>query len=267
MYQMTLRKYLYIDEDFVNNAFAMINGFDYDSKDIQHGGDTSLQDKSDPNECREHCEHNSSSINAKVTIAAKLQSIIDYLNNNAGGIFPYYEDISKQQFSFIRREDFFEGRFKLSFTKIETYGNLAESVQKLDELCGTNKTVGIESFEQIKRLAKQEREKGIPCILKFLNSSTIPAFAYLNEQYIKTNYRYQMNEVTILCKVIRILKNGESVCLTDISELMNMRFPDTPQGKKDRVTAIKNGDMTKLKAFEDKIVGPALEVLPIAIYQ
>ena len=125
----------------------------------------------------------------------------------------------------------------------------------------------IEGIEELQKLAKQERERGTPCILTFANGKKPSCFAYLDEQYIKTKRIHSMSEITILAKVVRIIKQGQHVCLTDLSDLMNERFPKTTAGKKAKVEAIKNGQMAKLKELEDRIDGPALELLPIAIYR
>lgn len=264
---MLLRKYLYIDEDFVNDAFATIHGYDYDSKDITNMETASIRDGNGTTSCSEQSAVTGTAINANMTIVAKLQSVIDYLHEANGGSIPYVETANETTFSTFKREDFFEGCFKLSFTKIEIYGNLIEGVQKLDQLFQTHKTDGIEGLEEMKQLAKQEREKGTPCVLTFISDSKPAVYAYLNEAYLKPNCRHQLKEVTILCKVARTIKKGDSVCLTDLTEYISMVYPDTPQGRKAKVQAIKNGQMHRIKDFEDRISGPAIEILPIAIYR
>ena len=264
---MVLRQYLYIDEDFVNDAFAAINGFDYDQKDIQHEDTAALQEDTLENGQRGRSEKTTTAINANITLTSKLQAVIDFLNQNAGGEIPYYDSMTKEEITATRRESFFEGQFKLNFTKIETYSRLAQSVQRLDNLFGTHKTDDIEAITQIQTLAKQEKERGTPCLLTFAGEKKPTGFAYLNEDYLKANSTYKLSEVTVLGKVVRIIKAGQHVCLTDLTEVMNLKFPDTAKGKKAKVDAIKSGEMAKLKEFEDRIDGPAFEILPIAIYR
>ncbi len=264
---MVLRKYLYIDEDFVNDAFATINGYDYNSKDITNTETASVRDGSGVENCTEQSATTGTAINANMTMVAKLQSVIDYLNQTNGGSLPYIESADEATISSFRRESFFEGCFKLSFTKIENYGNLIEGAQKLEKLMGTHKLDDTDGIEQMVQLAKQEREKGTPCTLTFINDGAPKVYAYLNEAYLKPNSKHLLRDVTILCKVVRTIRKGDTVCLTDLTEYINMTFPNTPKGKKERVEAIKSGRMRKIKDFEDKISGPAIEILPIAIYR
>jgi len=264
---MILRQYLYIDDDFVNDAFTTINGYDFDQKDIQHEGTAAFQDNSEPDAQRDQSERTITAINANMTLTSKLQAVIEYLNQSSNGEIPYYDAMTKDNLISIRRECFFEGQFKLSFTKIETYAKMAEGIQKLDCLFGTHEANGSEAIEQIQKLATQERERGIPCLLTFLGNKKPVCFAYLNEKCFKSRNIHMLSEVTVLCKVVRIIKVGQYICLTDLSKLMDLRFPDNHQGKKARVEAIKNGELSKIKEFEDRIDGPALEIFPIAIYR
>lgn len=264
---MVLREYLYIDEDFVNNAFTSINGYNYDRKNIQYEDTEELKEEVEADGQRGRSEKTTTAVNANITLISKLQVVMDFLMQDLGGEIPFFDCIKKEDISYIKRESFFEGLFKLSFTKIETYSKLAESIQKLDNLLEMHKTDGIREIEQIQKLAKQERERGLPCLLTFLGDKRPICFSYINESYLKENNICKLNEVTILCKVVRIIKAGQHICLTDLSEVINQRFPNTNKGNKERVKAIKSGEMAKIKEFEDRIDGPAFEVLPIAIYR
>lgn len=263
-----LRQYLYIDESFVNDAFATINGYDYSQKDIRLEGEAMLQEDFETDSTRRHSEKKTTEIAATMSMTAKCQAVYDYLAREAGGEIPFYDTMSDSDINAMKRESFFEGQFKLSYTKIETYGQLSEGLQKLGVLFGTD-IVGnnAEAFEGLQKLAKQEREKGTPCILTFADDSQARCFAYLKEDNIRTKPYLTIGEVTVLCKVVRKIKQGSSVCLTDITEWMRTRFPDTPKGKKARIDAIKSGQMKEIEAFEDRIKGPALELVPIAIYR
>lgn len=264
---MLLRKYLYIDEDFVNDAFATINGYDYDHKDIKKDNATSVSDDSDSKAHKESAQKTDTLINANMPVTAKLQSIFDYLNQYSESGIPFYESMSNDDLVKCKREDFIEGVFNLNYTKIERYGLLSESAQKIDQLFDLHKTDGVIAIDKMQELAKQEREKGLRCILTFVNDKRSTAFAYLNEDSIKQNKRNLIGEVTILAKIIRTIKKGESICLTDITDFMEQTFPNTPKGKSDKIEAIKSGRMNKIKEFEDRINGPAIEIMPIAIYR
>lgn len=262
-----LRKYLYIDEKFINDAFATINGYDYNGKNIEYEDTRSAFELEPENDLKNITSKSATTISASLPISVKLQRIIEFLRRENGGELSFYESISDNESSVFRREYFFEGQFNIKFTKIETWSNLASDFQKLTSLIESYKNDSAESIEKIQQLAKQEREKGLPCILSFVNSSSVKCYAYLDEEFIYDNKTNLQTEATILCKVIRIIKQGESVSLTNLSEYMDIAFPNTKEGKKKKLEAIKSGQLKKFKDLEDRIHGPAIEVLPIAIYK
>lgn len=262
-----LRKYLYIDEKFINDAFATITGYDYDEKNIEYENTQSISESEDETESKSITSKSATTISASLPISSKLQRVIDFLCNENGGELPFLESVSATESSKLCREYFFEGQFDIGFTKVETWGNLASGVQRLDSLFETHKTDNVEAITKLQQLAKQERERGLPSIFSFVNNSALKCYAYLDESYIRVNKIYLQTEATVLCKVVRVIKQGQSVCLTDLSEYMKMAFPNTKEGKKKKIAAIKSGQMNKIKAFEDRIEGPAIEVLPIAIYK
>lgn len=264
---MQLRKYLYLDEKFINDAFAAINGFDYDQKSIEQEETYMLSESDNESEHKKKSSKAATTIAANNSISSKLQSVIDYIAKDNNGELPFYESANLSDDKLFRREFIFEGQFNISFTKIETWGNIASGIEKLDLLLKTHKTDDVEAVKQLQELAKHEREKGLPCILSFVNDPTTKCFAYLDESSIMVNKANLKTEATVLCKIVRIIKKDESVCLTDLSEYFDMVFPDTKEGKRKKVEAIKNGQMKKIKEFEDRIEGPTLEVIPIAIYK
>ena len=264
---MKLRKYLYLDEKFINDAFAAINGFDYDQKSIEQEETYMLSELDSDADRKEKLSKAATTIAANISISSKLQSVIDYVAKDNNGELPFYESADMGDSKLFRRELIFEGQFNISFTKIETWGNIASGIEKLDLLFNAHKTDDVEAVKQLQELAKHEREKGLPCILSFVNYPTARCFAYLDESSIKVNKANLKTEATVLCKIVRIIKKGESVCLTDLSEYFDMVFPDTKEGKRKKVEAIKNGKMKKIKEFEDRIDGPTFEVIPIAIYK
>jgi len=71
-----------------------------------------------------------------------------------------------------------------------------------------------------------------------------------------------------LCKVTRRIKKGEKIELTNIAELMKLKFSETKAGKTAKIQAIKSGSYSdSIDQFVDQIKGPAFEVIPIAIYK
>lgn len=165
----------------------------------------------------------------------------------------------------------FEGVFQLSFTKIEQYAILSTVASDLAQVIGEDLDKATEEgLNSLISLAKQERTKGLICILSFIyNHKNYQCYCRLDERFLKTQYTLLQSEVTVIGKVSRIIPQGKTVNLTDLTELSKIKIPNinTRTGRTQRVQAIKNGANNSVKQFQDEIKGPALEIVPIAIYK
>lgn len=273
-----LRKYLYLDEDFINDSYATIFGYDHETEEIttnidSHAGGKVGFDKVVVVEgSKEKKTSSSTKISAAKTSAAKLQNILNYIKDENGEPIPYYEQIDESIFSLLNRDDVFEGVFNLSFTKVEQYAILSTMTTGLAKIVGRKFDVQTEEgINGLIALAKQERLKGLTCILHFTyNNKEYPCYCRLDERFLKTEYTLLQDELTIVCKVSRIIPKGKTVNLTDITELSKIKTPNTKtrSGRAQQVQNIKNGNQNNIvKQFQDEIKGPALEIVPIAIYK
>jgi hypothetical protein len=272
---MVLRKYFYIDESFVNDAFATIFGYEYSEQSIKSetektkGASAGIDAKVVTlNGSIGGSSTESTEFNARLTMSAKLQKICDAIKQETGEDIPYYQALDEASWNLLKRDDIFEGVFELSYTKIENYASLALTAQRCDTLLALGKTTNEVALDQIQTLAAQEREHGLPCILTFVNSKQFPCYAYLNEKYMIGEKQQLSTVVTILCKVTRRISKGEKIDLTNIAELMKLKFPETKTGKAAKIQAIKSGAYRdSIIQFVDQIKGPAFEIIPIAIYK
>ena len=272
-----LRKYLYLDEDFINDAYATIFGYDHETEEIttnidsHTGGKIGVSKVITAEGSNETQSSNTTRISAAKTTAAKLQNILNYIEKENGESLPYYEQLDNNTFSLLRRDDMFEGVFQLKFTKIEQYAILSRITSDLAEITGQEideKTT--DGMNKLITLAKQERTKGLICILNFTNDhKNYQCYCRLDEHFLKTEYTLLQSEVTVICKISRMISQGKIVNLTDITELSKIKLPNTNTrtGRTQRAQAIKNGANNSIKQFQDEIKGPALEIVPIAIYK
>lgn len=272
-----LRKYLYLDEDFINDAYATIFGYDHETEEIttnvdSHiGGKIGISKVVSAEGSKDTQSSNTTKISAAKTTAAKLQNILNYLESENGETLPYYEQLDVNAFSSLHRDDIFEGVFQLNFTKIEQYSILSTMASGIAQVIGKEldeKTE--EGINGLISLAKQERTKGLTCILSFIyDHKNYQCYCRLDERFLKTEYTLLQSEVTIICKISRIIPQGKTVNLTDLTELSKIKMPNinTRAGRTQRVQAIKNGTNNSVKQFQDEIKGPALEIVPIAIYK
>lgn len=274
---MVLRKYYYLDEDFINSAYSDIFGYVHQEEEITKTDETKASGKIGVKKVVEaELGGNKGSVDtvkfsADKTVSAKLQDVLKYLQDESGEDLPYFEQLDDSTFGMLRRDELFEGVFNLSFTKIEQYAQLADMTATLDKLAGTNNidAATAEMIDKLKSIANNEREKGLTCILRFVNDKKFPCYCRIDESFLKFARKSLLGEVTMICKVSRKIQQGTTVDLTDLTELTKLKVPDTKtrQGRQQQVQQIKSGKKVSMKDYQDEIKGPALEIVPIAIYK
>lgn len=138
---MVLRKYYYIDEEFVQDAYATIVGYDIENQEITESLGKSLDGKAGASvnivNAAIGAEKSSSETvkyNANITTPAKLQKILEYIAEENGETIPYYELMDEEVFNNLNRDEIFEDVFNIKFTKIETYSRIARMTQSIDQL-------------------------------------------------------------------------------------------------------------------------------------
>lgn len=277
---MVLRKYYYLDESFINDAYSSIFGYDHEEREItsitekQGNANASFDKGVKVGVGGSKNSADTVKINASKTPSAKLQEILDYLKDENGEEIPYYDQLNDDTFTGLNRDDLIEGVFSLSLTKLETYAQIANTANLLSDVfsiesLSDEKTAEIVST--INKLADAERSKGIACILRFVNDKNkYPCYCRLDQSFLRVNQALLQTEVTIIGKISRIIPKGQVVNLTDITELTKIKIPNanTRQGKQQRVQQIKSGqNPASMKILQDEIKGPAIEIVPIAIYK
>jgi hypothetical protein len=274
---MFLRKYYYLDEDFINDSYSTIFGYDLTEQTITQinenskGGKIGLDKVVVAQVAGDNKSNDTIKFSANKTPSAKLQAILDYINYENGESIPYYEQLDESTFSLINREDLFEGVFDLKFTKIEQYSQLANVASNFNNVFGLNliNDENKDAIVGIQSLAEKERNNGLTVIMHFINDKKYPCYCRLDEKYLKVDRSSINGELTVVCKVSRVIPKGKTVNLTDLTELTKLKLPNTNtrQGRTQQVKNIKSGQKNSTKEFTDEIKGPALEIIPIAIYK
>ncbi len=273
------RKYYYLDESFVNDVYSTIFGYDYTEQEMisvsekQTEGNLGFEKVVKAGIGGTKASEDTVRFSATKPVTAKLQDILDYLKSETGEDLPYYDQINDGIFENLTKDVIFEGVFDLSFTKIECYSEFVKMTKALDDILETDELKDkkvVDGMLALINLAEQERQKGLSCILKFASSSKYPCYCKLDQAFIKGLKSLLQGEVTVIGKVSRILQKGQTVNLTDITELSKIKILDdkTRQGKAQKVQQIKSGKKAfSVKDFQDEIKGPAIEIVPIAIYK
>lgn len=200
-----------------------------------------------------------------ISDAAKFEKVYKYLRSDDEGL-KYFEFLTDADYSGLYRDDFLEVLVTARFSKMK---ELTDSVKKIAELA----TV-LESFTDQQILDKKTNEaiqgfsalgqmksgKEIACVFEF-EDGLHPLVAYLDESYFRCGQENFVGQAYLLCKIIRKVPKGQSIKLDEIFD----DIKKLPLNRSQRRNMPKN--MDNPAELRDVIKGPALVVLPIAVYQ
>lgn len=244
---MKLRNFLYLNTKIINDYLSSIEGYLYDEED------QSIATSSEK------------AIKAGIGIKA-ISGDGSRSGKTEDEQIKYYECLSEQTFNDLCRDDFLEVLVTVRFSKMK---ELTNTVKKLNELA----TVFQEITDQ-QLLDKQAREavagfaaleqlesgKSISCVFNF-EDGKYPLVAYLDENYFKCEQDSFIGESYMVCKVIRKIPKGKNVKLDEIFD----DIKKIPMNRQQRRKMPKN--MDNPDELKDVVKGPALVVVPIAVYQ
>ena len=268
---MKLRNFLYINTKILDDYVAAIDGYIYDeeqqktSSKKQKSGDVKggvpilqasgvVQDETAQEIQR----------SVKISDAAKFDKVFSYLSKD--GELKYYEFLSDNEFRDLGRDDFIEVLVTPRFSKmkeisdsVKRFGQLAQTIQGL-----TNQQVLDSEAEatitSISALGELTPNKEISCVFNF-EDNQFPMVAYLDEQYFKGTQDRFVGQFYMLCKIQKKILKGQNIKLDEIFE----DIKSLPLNRAQRRNMPKNIDNPDI--IRDVIHGPAMVVIPIAVYQ
>lgn len=270
---MKLRNFLYLNTKIVEDYIASIDGCTYDeeSQAIATSKEKALAGKGAivfVSGNGGHTEKQSEEVKRSVRIsdAAKFEKIYKYLKEDEDDGLKYYEFLSDTDYNSLYRDDFLEVLVTARFSKMK---ELTDSVKKIAELAAVFETItdqrildekstqavnGFSALEQIK--AGQE----IACVFEF-EDGAYPMIAYLDKSFFRCEQNNFVGQAYLLCKIIRKIPKGQNVKLDEIFDDVKKM----PLNRSQRRKMPKN--MDNPVELRDVIKGPALVILPIAVYQ
>lgn len=268
---MQLRKILYVDSEALNNYVSQIDGYTYEEETItnsinkEKGGTAGIElFKAKAKVSNDRTIEESSTKNAKITDASKLDKIIKYLSKD--GELKHYECISEDIWNDIYRDDFLEVLVTPRFSKLteifeaaKTFKNMAEIFQTFVESPMIDRKAK-EALNGLEALSKLKNDSTLTCVFNF-EDKQYPMIAYIDESCLKVSREKFCSQSTMLCKIQRKINKGEFLELDEIFE----NFKPFAQNKKMRGSM--PNKLSNPEEFKDKIKGPAFIVIPIAIYQ
>lgn len=270
---MKLRNFLYLNTRVVEDYIAAIDGYTYDeeSQAIATSDENTLAGKGAIGIASGNGSHigkQSEEIKRSVRIndAAKFEKIHKYLKSDEDDGLKYFEFLSDTDYDALYRDDFLEVLVTARFSKMKA---LTDSVKKIAELAAVFETITdqqildkktTEAVNGFSALGQMKSGKEITCVFEF-DDGKYPLVAYLDESYFRCGQDSFVGQAYLLCKVVRKVPKGQNIKLDEI-------FDDVkklPLNRAQRRTMPKN--MENPAELRDIIKGPALVVLPIAVYQ
>lgn len=271
---MKLRNFLYLNTKIINDYLSAIDGYVYNEEEqsiatsteeeMKAGGSVKLLSGEGI-----HTGKKAEEITRSVQIsdAAKFDKVFRYLQaEDEDEQIKYYEFLSEETFNELRRDDFLEVLVTARFSKMK---ELTDTVKKLNELATVFQGLTDQQLldKQAKdavagfsALGKIQSGKSISCVFNF-EDGRFPLVAYLDEDYFKCDQENFVGESYMVCKVLRKISKGQNVKLDEIFD----DIKKIPMNRQQRRNMPKNMDNPEV--LRDVIKGPALVVVPIAVYQ
>ena len=271
---MKLRNFMYLNTKILEDYISVIDGFTYDeeSQEIQNVNEKTLGGSAGVKIISGNGEIATKKVDevkrsVHISDAAKFDKVFKYLQSgDEDEQVKYYEFLTEEEFNSLHRDDFLEVLVTSRFSKMK---ELTDSVMKVADLAKVIQIItdeeildkkAKEAVDGFSALGQLREGKEISCVFNF-EDGKYPLVAYLDQSYFRCSEDNFVGESYLLCKIIRKVQKVQSVKLDEI-------FGDVkklPLNREQRRKMPKN--MDNPKEIKDVVKGPALIVIPIAVYQ
>ena len=269
-----IKNFMYLNTKILEDYISVIDGFTYDeeSQEIQNVNEKTLGGSAGVKIISGNGEIATKKVDevkrsVHISDAAKFDKVFKYLQSgDEDEQVKYYEFLTEEEFNSLHRDDFLEVLVTSRFSKMK---ELTDSVMKVADLAKVIQIItdeeildkkAKEAVDGFSALGQLREGKEISCVFNF-EDGKYPLVAYLDQSYFRCSEDNFVGESYLLCKIIRKVQKGQSVKLDAI-------FGDVkklPLNREQRRKMPKN--MDNPKEIKDVVKGPALIVIPIAVYQ
>ena len=269
-----IKNFMYLNTKILEDYISVIDGFTYDeeSQEIQNVNEKTLGGSAGVKIISGNGEIATKKVDevkrsVHISDAAKFDKVFKYLQSgDEDEQVKYYEFLTEEEFNSLHRDDFLEVLVTSRFSKMK---ELTDSVMKVADLAKVIQIItdeeildkkAKEAVDGFSSLGQLREGKEISCVFNF-EDGKYPLVAYLDQSYFRCSEDNFVGESYLLCKIIRKVQKGQSVKLDEI-------FGDVkklPLNREQRRKMPKN--MDNPKEIKDVVKGPALIVIPIAVYQ
>lgn len=265
---MKLRSYLYMNQRLVDDYLSAIDGSLYEEELVRTQKNVS---QNSVIEAGLPMTGTGGQINAddgkisektlKITYAAKLKKIVDFLNKE--NQLKEIEDLDAEVLQGLKREDFIEVFVNLRPSKMQ---HLVESLNKITNMfssIGSLLSLTEEDqnmMTQMKDLGKMKEQADAGTCQVVFNpdgNENISLVAQLEKEFLLEPMEKINKQCYVLCKVQRKIKSNEEVEVDALFAGMDGIKPFMENEE----------ELSNPQEVKDVVMAPGLFVLPIAIYQ
>ena len=264
-----LRKFLYLDKEFINDSLGAILGEEYEttivekiSNKIGAGVNAGMDVLKGNGEIGR--EKNIETTNkAIVTDPMKFQQLYDEVESYQDGKI-YYDYITSDIWENFERDDIIEIVVNLELPKLINLASTISTFKNINNVFKANIGQGfinksdMKKVDSITELAENEKTEKIPCLMKFINDKKYSIVGYIEKDNLTVDMNKLQGEVTVLCKIKRRLAENEKLSLSNLENTIKSIPQNREQRRKNKITIPKE--------ISDTVKSPAIIVIPIAIY-
>lgn len=272
---MKLRNFLYLNTKVIEDYIAAIDGYTYDeeSQSFSKSSENTVGGKlgeafisGNGMYTGKKAEEVRRSV--KISDAVKFDRIYEYLrsDNENNNRLKYYEFLVEDIYNDLERDDFIEVLVTARFSKmkelsdsLKNFTDLATLIQEItDQPILDKKTTT--AINGVSALGQLRSGREISCVFNF-EDDKYPLIAYLDESYFRSGRENFVGQSYMLCKIVRKIMKGQNVKLDEIFDDVK-KIPLNRDQRRRMPKNMENPDLIR-----DIIKGPALMVIPIAVYQ
>lgn len=265
---MKLRSYLYINQRLVDDYLSAIDGSIYEEELIQSKQGTT-QNTDVAGGLPSTGTAGNMSIDEriliekrlKITYAAKIKKIVDYLKKDDELL--EIEEFDQTMLNDLKREDIIEVFVDVRSSKmqqliggLEKFTGMLSALSNLMELSDSDQTM-LDQMQDISSMKDAVDDGAYQLIFTPDGQTEISLIAQIEKQFLLEPIEKINKQCYVLCKVQRKIKNGEEVEIDSLLAGMD----GLKQFMEDQ------DELTNPPEFKDAVTAPGAFVLPIAIYQ
>ncbi len=167
----------------------------------------------------------------------------------------------------IQKGDILEIQANIKLSEIQIALSLSKGVADLAEL---GKTIGIDIKEDDLQIVQKMvsvsewgEKKPLPIIFEAVNTPKYQFVARLPREYITCNIQDLQGEAVVFGKVLRFIEKGQKLELENIASDL-LATVKLNRAARRKLASSKNKD---IQAITDTVKGPAIVLIPLAIYR